>query len=540
MAGRADRLKGYCIAVQVFGRDVSFDAQTDPLVRIEARRLRQSLERYYLTAGSADAVRVSLPKGGYVPVFESVAAPPAPPPSPNLPETHEPRHGRFTGRFNSLFVTALAAIGATIVTLMAVDQRSGRNAPTPGQPDLMSMQPSVLVQSFAPFEGDAVEDRFRDGLADQVRHALARFKMMRVVSKWPAESGSGSPSRDSKGQDQPSPRYVLKGSVRALDRIVRITVQLEEYGSGMLLWTQVFERDARHENPLEIQAEVASNVAATLGDPYDVLFSNELSKVQAAGAAAPPHYACVLRFHPYWLNPAASEHLFLRNCHERSARSAPFDARVWTNLAWLYLDEHRFDFNQISTPDPPLERAAEAARRAVSLQPDNARAHLAVAIVQWFRKDLRSFDRHAELALSLNPNDSSVNAELGLRYGLRGDWDRGLPLIDRVISRDPIRWQTYRVSYAQHALELGEFGRALEELRLTKMSDHPALKVTRAAIYGQLGRFDEARTHWNAAVREMPQLSLNPRAWVDDRSPSPPLRRRILEGLEKAGLLEVE
>jgi adenylate cyclase len=248
----------------------------------------------------------------------------------------------------------------------------------------------------------------------------------------------------------------------------------------------------------------------------------------------------VLRFHPYWLNPSATEHLFLRNCHEQGASSTPYDARVWTNLAWLYLDEHRFDFNRISAPDPPLERAAEAARRAVSLQPDSARAHLAVAIVQWFRKDIRSFDRHAELALSLNPNDSSVNAELGLRYGLRGDWELSLPLIDRAISRDPIRWQTYRVSYAQHALELGEFGRALEELRLTKMSDHPALKVTRAAIYGHLGHFDQAWTQWNAAVREMPQLGSDPLAWIDARNPSPNLRSRLLEGLEKAGLIAVE
>src|SRR5690349_11298269 len=72
LAGRAGKLKGYSIALQVFGRDVSFDPQTDPLVRVEARRLRQALERYYLTSGREDPVRISIPKGGYVPVFGSV------------------------------------------------------------------------------------------------------------------------------------------------------------------------------------------------------------------------------------------------------------------------------------------------------------------------------------------------------------------------------------------------------------------------------------------------------------------------------------
>jgi hypothetical protein len=46
LAGRGDRLKGYAIAVAVFGRDDSFDPQTDPVVRLEARRLRRALEHY--------------------------------------------------------------------------------------------------------------------------------------------------------------------------------------------------------------------------------------------------------------------------------------------------------------------------------------------------------------------------------------------------------------------------------------------------------------------------------------------------------------
>jgi tetratricopeptide (TPR) repeat protein len=210
---------------------------------------------------------------------------------------------------------------------------------------------------------------------------------------------------------------------------------------------------------------------------------------------------------------------------------------LWTNLAWLYLDEHRFDYNPVAAADPPLERAIEAARRAVALQPDSARAHLAVAIVQWFRRDFRDFDRHAELALLLNPNDATVNAELGLRFGLRGDWARSRPLIDRALARDPIRWQTYRVSYAQHAVETGDFEKALEELRLSKVVDHPVIKVMRAAIYGNLNRIEEARTDWSAAAKEIPRLLVQPRTWIDERSPSPALRQRIFEGLDKAGLL---
>jgi adenylate cyclase len=67
--GHPDRIKAYTIAIDVFGRAKDFDPQLDSIVRIEAGRLRRSLERYYLTEGANDPVRILIPRGSYVPVF---------------------------------------------------------------------------------------------------------------------------------------------------------------------------------------------------------------------------------------------------------------------------------------------------------------------------------------------------------------------------------------------------------------------------------------------------------------------------------------
>src|SRR3954454_7006644 len=69
LAGNADRIKAYTIAVDVFNRDPSFDPVSDPVVRIEAGRLRRCLEHYYLTEGATDRLRITIPKGSYVPQF---------------------------------------------------------------------------------------------------------------------------------------------------------------------------------------------------------------------------------------------------------------------------------------------------------------------------------------------------------------------------------------------------------------------------------------------------------------------------------------
>src|SRR5215472_3141740 len=70
LSGESDQLKEYNLAVEVLGRKPSFDPRTDPIVRVEAGRLRARLEEYYQSEGNRDALLITMPKGAYVPLFE--------------------------------------------------------------------------------------------------------------------------------------------------------------------------------------------------------------------------------------------------------------------------------------------------------------------------------------------------------------------------------------------------------------------------------------------------------------------------------------
>jgi len=74
LAGETDRLKESVLGIEFFDRGSGYDTRLDPIVRIEARRLRLRLEKYYASEGAADRVRIDLPKGGYVPAFTVAAA----------------------------------------------------------------------------------------------------------------------------------------------------------------------------------------------------------------------------------------------------------------------------------------------------------------------------------------------------------------------------------------------------------------------------------------------------------------------------------
>jgi tetratricopeptide (TPR) repeat protein len=78
-SGQRVVLKETVVAVEVFGRALDrFDPRTDNVVRVEARRLRQRLERYYAGEGRHAALRFELPVGSYVPLLRRHAPPVAP------------------------------------------------------------------------------------------------------------------------------------------------------------------------------------------------------------------------------------------------------------------------------------------------------------------------------------------------------------------------------------------------------------------------------------------------------------------------------
>ena len=76
LAGQGHTLKESVLAHELYGKGTDFDGGTDPVVRVDARRLRDKLREFY--EGRSDPVLISLPKGSYVPVFEGNSASPTP------------------------------------------------------------------------------------------------------------------------------------------------------------------------------------------------------------------------------------------------------------------------------------------------------------------------------------------------------------------------------------------------------------------------------------------------------------------------------
>ena len=77
LAGEGDTLKEQVLAIGLYGKTADFNTAADPIVRVDARRLRDRLREYYASAPPGDLV-ISVPKGSYTPAFTATTAPAKP------------------------------------------------------------------------------------------------------------------------------------------------------------------------------------------------------------------------------------------------------------------------------------------------------------------------------------------------------------------------------------------------------------------------------------------------------------------------------
>jgi hypothetical protein len=148
--GSADNIKESTIAMDVFGRPTSFDSRLDNSVRVQAHRLRKTLEGYYEAEGAADEFRITIPKGSYIPSFQRhqeqlAAGVPAPGASSPEGELTAVPAGPATRRPRALVWGAFAGVffAGVLTSALAFRMEIGRRAPV-GREDLRALPLSAV------------------------------------------------------------------------------------------------------------------------------------------------------------------------------------------------------------------------------------------------------------------------------------------------------------------------------------------------------------------------------------------------------------
>jgi adenylate cyclase len=549
LAGRADRIKGYSVATAVFDRDASFDPQIDPIVRIEASRLRRSLDHYYLTGGHDDAIRVSIPKGGYVPTFSAREAAdptidsPGISPSELLPGPADPssigppqdptvqESASWLPRWLPWHVILFAIVALVVIWRLGAPLWSPDGPTEPAG----RQGPAVVVAPLQEDDAETTRLHLGPGLTREVIAALSRYRNLFVFgTDTSLQVGPGN-SADALAQ-QLSADYVLSGSISTTPERIRLLVSLVDAKTGRHLWSQSYESPVVPARIVDTQAEIARRVVDSIAQPYGAIYDDKIVGLAGKAPKQFSSYECVLLFHAYWRRTDITLYPSVQDCLERTIVDDPDYADAWAALALTYADQVRFGVRPGSVDGDPLERALPLAQRAVILAPDAPLGYQAQHLVFWLRHDVEQSFAAARAGLARSPNNAELLADLGGRLCLRGRFEDGLPLLTEAFARNPGQPTIYRLGFFLAHYMAGRFDEALTEASKIDQRNNRFTHIAHAIAYAQLGRKTEATAEIDLLLKLSPDYGDRVVSDLQDRNVAPAIIRAVVEGLRKAGL----
>jgi TolB-like protein/Tfp pilus assembly protein PilF len=475
VAGRGDQLKEYVIGVQVFDKEPSFDPRADPIVRVQARRLRARLVRYYREEARPDELSIELPKGRYSPLIK-------------------PREVASTKR----------SISAALLN-----------------------QNAVAVLPFADHSADGTLGYFCSALRQEVIHALASLESLRVLAWDPADPAQANDPRQAVNTLHAA--MVVAGSVRTSAEKVRVTAHLVDGASGSYLWSETLDfntldfasqeavaqaiarklqpgpmgRVARGRRPTEnlaarnlyLQGRYHLNQRTEEGLRKAVEFFEraivEDSQYALAHSGLADGYGLLTHYGVFapaqvWtkaassaasavmLDPNSAEaHTSL--AHVKSTQDwdwhgAEREFHVAISLDPSYATAHHWYAMSCLVPIGRLEEALDEMFMAQSLDPVSSIVARDLALVHLFRRDLEAALEQCDHTIELNPHFSPAYWTLGLVQEQRKDFDESAAAFQRAIHLSP---QTPRMQAAL-ARTLALAGKRREALEFVRRLEDQA------------------------------------------------------------------
>ncbi len=431
LAGNASQLKENVIGVQVFDRKSGYDPRLDPIVRVEARRLRTKLRMYYETAGEQDQIVFELPKGRYSPVFSTRSA------------TQKSRD-----------------IG----------------------------EKTIAILPFTNLSSESGAEFLSDGLTEELINALTRVQGLRVVAWDSASQLRGKEDELDTVRRRLHVAYVLRGSIRKTHDRLRISAHLIDTSNNQYVWSEVYDRE--FQDIVVIETAIASAIVGALRPRFAQ--RGETVPAEAKRCNLDCYQLCLKgRFHARERTADGLHRSVV--CFEQAIAADSNSASAHAGLADTYtlLAEHGFADgpNSLAKAKAVVQRALEldplsaeayasyglivtlhdwawsdaetAFRRSLELNAGYAPAHHWYGIN--FLAVLGRFeqaDSELEAAIRLDPLSSIMLEGRGFLRTLMRQYDEAIELFTSMLATDPSFYKAY-TAMGRAYMQKGMYAKAI-------------------------------------------------------------------------------
>ncbi|MFW8604155.1 tetratricopeptide repeat protein [Rhizobium beringeri] len=512
--GRSDTIKAYSIAIDVFNRPASFDPSTDPIVRIEATRLRESLQKYYGQIADEPGARLDIPRGRYVPVFVERDQPPCPDEEGELQDVDppaeaptEPASRPVSGKWRH------AMIGGAALVVVAVTGGLAYNA---ASPTLLDTQKPFVALSINASEKDKAAG---EAVMEDLAVSLARFGTVRLKSDAAVARASRDPMEQS--------FYDIKMRYAEDESSVSLWWQVADDASGEAVWTDEERRPVAGGSREEAMRDLVFSVSRRLARPAGIINAIELRR------NLPPSTignVCVLRgeFAVEQRDAAGLKAAHL--CLAATIAADPADANAMATLARVYVW-----IGRATGDNSYFGRGLELANRAATLSPSSPRAALAQLAVQYQLGQNEISIAAGRRGVALNPENADLLAKLSMVVFLTGNWDEGVQLAKRAaeVAGQPIRDASFVLILDEYRQE--RYAQAVFLARQVPAPDAPTTVLKLAAI-ARLGDRPVTEQEIAAARLQHPDLDRTVAAMFSGARYDSKLREALRAGILEAGL----
>ena len=245
--GRPELLKEYNLGLEVFQRPPDYDPKIDPIVRVQARRLRSKLDEYYASEGAYDSLVIQIPKGAYVSVFEarkSAALAPDIKPVPDI----KPMRQRVW----------LAAAGVAVLLSILVVARVARdNVAAPAE-----IRRSIAVLPLQMFTEGGSRGHIANQIAEVLTTELAKNKQLRVLSRTTASKYRETTLSLPEIARALGVRWVVEGGVGLEGSRAYVKLRAIDSLTDRKIWADVFDCDLSE--LVAVNARAADSIAAAI------------------------------------------------------------------------------------------------------------------------------------------------------------------------------------------------------------------------------------------------------------------------------------
>ncbi len=483
LKGEQNKIKQFSIAIDVYNRPLTFEPKTDPLIRIEARRLRRALARYYENNQDA-SVLIDIPRGAYVPRFT---------------------WNKTSSKSESSDHTAIP---------------------------FTSFSSDIPVVGVFPFEfsGEKKNAYLADGLAQELVDQLCHFPYFRVMSFSTTSHFAGMKSELQNACKSLGIDIALTGSLKFGQANIHLIFQLHDVSSGEQIWSFKKQVQSTISRIVNCEEDILNGVASRIADTCGML-NRYLAKKIDFRNQQPSTFEAILRSHYCQQNLTQENYDLATSALETAILKDPKNPTLLALLGIFYIDAEILGYADI--PDA-VAKGSEFASLAVTIDPNSQIAHHSNAYAAFIARNRHRVLQSAERIVEINPYAASMIATAGFWFCLCGEYERGMEWFCAGTELNPMYERWLHAAPYFYFLHKEDFSAALKHARDFEMPGFFWGHIMRVAALGLLGREGEANKEYKKLVEVKADFSTKYRYYISSFVLDEKILNRMVSGIEVA------